>query len=113
LRASDERGNAIVEFIVVGLIAQLLIFGFLVKFGEEFRSQIAAQTISRQVMRTVQMTGSIAASVAMADLITSVFGIPASSVQSSVADNCAANGTYQVKVQVRNKTYETSGFCLN
>jgi hypothetical protein len=112
LRASDDRGNAIIEFIVIGLFAQLLIFGFLIKFGEEFRSQIAAQTIARQVLRTVQLTGALDESLVMADQVTGVFGIPKAAVKSSIFDNCSTSGTYLVKVQVRNNQYETIGFCL-
>ena len=75
MRVSDERGNAIIEFIAVGLFAQLIIFGFLVKLGDDFRSQIAAQTIARQAIRTIQMTGSLEASASMANQVASVFGI--------------------------------------
>ena len=112
MRVSDERGNAIIEFIAVGLFAQLLIFGFLVKLGDDFRSQIAAQTIARQAIRTIQLTGSLEASASMANQVASVFGIPISLVKSSISENCAATGNYQIKVQVRNKAYETTGFCL-
>ncbi len=76
MRASDDRGNAIIEFIVIGLFAQLLIFGFLIKFGEEFRSQIAAQTKARQVLRTVHLTVALDASLVIADQVTGLFGIP-------------------------------------
>lgn len=109
---ADESGNAIIEFITIGLLAQLVIFGYLVKFGEEFRSELAAQTIGRQALRSLQISDSTDAASAIANQVTSTFGITKSDVNVDFSVNCALEGKLTVKVRVRKSIYETVGFCL-
>ena len=112
MRLTRDRGNAILEFILIGLIAQLVIFGSLVSIGSTFRSQIAAQVIARQTLRTVQLTGSIDEATRMSNQVLALFGIPSASSQLAIANTCADNGLYAVKVKVRGSSFVATGFCL-
>lgn len=112
MRLTSDRGNAILEFILIGLIAQLVIFGSLVSIGSTFRSQIAAQVIARQTLRTVQLTGSIDEATRMSNQVLALFGIPTASSQLAIANTCADNGLYVVKVKVRGSSFVATGFCL-
>jgi hypothetical protein len=112
LKLRSESGNALIEFIVVGLVAQLIIFGVLLNFGSAFRSQIAAEAIGRQVLRNFQLHGSVAAGQEIAAQAISLFGLPPNSTKVAVQEDCGASGTVSVSVTVREKNYLTSGFCF-
>lgn len=112
MNLTDERGNAIVEFVAIGLLAQLLIFGSMIKIGTTFRSEIAAQVIARQSLRTIQLSGSVAEANRMANQVLGIFGIPTVDAKLSIANTCSTSGLYSVTVRVRGASYESSGFCL-
>ncbi|MEY4320313.1 MAG: hypothetical protein RLZZ471_254 [Actinomycetota bacterium] len=111
MKNNGERGNAIVEFLVFGLVAQLLIFGFLLKLGSDFRSQLAAEAIARQSLRVIQMGTD--SGYGMAESVSAVFGIPVNEMKISIDNQCAQTGTIKINVSVRKNSYATKGFCLN
>ncbi len=113
LKLGSDRGNAILEFVAFGLAAQLLIFGFLMRLGVDFRSQLAAQSMARQVLRTAQLTSSQESWQAMASEVASVFGISVAEYKVVLNNHCASTGDLAVSVQVRSNRFETRGFCLN
>jgi hypothetical protein len=112
LKLSSDRGNAILEFIIIGLTAQLLIFGFLIRLGIDFRSQLAAHSIARQMLRSAQIGSGQESVLAMAYEAASVFSIPRADYKVAVDDQCAQSGFLIVSVQVRSSRFETKGFCL-
>jgi hypothetical protein len=113
LKLGSDRGNAILEFVAFGLAAQLLIFGFLMRLGVDFRSQLAAQSMARQVLRTAQLTSSQESWQAMASEVASAFGISVAEYKVDINNQCASAGYLAVSVQVRSNRFETRGFCLN
>lgn len=112
MKLTEERGNALVEFISLGLVAQLLIFSFVIRLGVDFRSQLAAESIARQTIRTAQLTGKQDSGLAMARQAASVFGIPIGEMQVSFIDACVDKNFVTATVRVRTKTYVAKGFCL-
>ena len=112
MKLNSDRGNAILEFIAIGLAAQLLIFGFLMRLGVDFRSQLAAHSIARQMLRSAQIGSGQESALAMASQVASVFGIPRSDYKVAVDDQCSQSGFLIVSVQVRSSRFETKGFCL-
>ncbi len=48
-----DRGSAVIEFLVFGLIAQLVVTGFALDLLRQQRAQIASQSLARQVVRLV------------------------------------------------------------
>lgn len=107
----SERGNAIVEFIALGLVGQLLIIGFVIQLGLDFRSEIAAQAIARQSLRSFQLTGQKSQATDMANLVSSVFGLPEAVVNISLVDDCSSAGLAEAVVRVRGRTQSAKGFC--
>ena len=112
MKLSADRGNAIVEFIVVGLFAQLAVLGLLINVGSDFRSQLAAESLGRQALRSYQLTSSLDSAQATAAQVISVFGIDSKKVTINIQDNCSSTSSIDVAVVVRNKKYQTRGFCL-
>lgn len=108
----SDRGNAVIEFIALGLIAQLILFGFMIRLGSDFRSELAASSIARQTLRALQLTGSEAEALDIAERVGVTFGIPADARGVSISNTCAQQGAVQVSVKVRGKVHVAKGFCL-
>ncbi len=113
MKLVSDRGNAVLEFIAFGLAAQLLIFGFLIKLGVDFRGQLASQSMARQVIRTAQLGSSQDSVMAMASEVATVFGVPRADYKVEVNNQCAGAGFLVVAVQVRSTRFEAKGYCLN
>jgi hypothetical protein len=107
----NERGNAIVEFVAIGLLAQLAIFAFMIRLGSDFRSGLAAETIARQTLRSFQLTGQQAAALEMANLVYTVFGLTRENPPVEIRDNCANSGLVEIVVNIRGKIQSAKGFC--
>lgn len=107
----NDRGNAVVEFVVIGLIAQLVIFGFVIRLGSDFRSDLAASAIARQTLRAMQLSGQELDAMSIANQVVAVFGLPESSAHVSIRDACAKQGAIEVEVRVRGKNHVAKGFC--
>lgn len=112
MKLIEDRGNAIVEFVALGLVAQLLIFSFVIKLGIDFRSQLAAESIARQALRSTQLTGQQDSGLAMAKQAAGVFGISLGEIQVNLLDSCAEKNYVTATVKVRAKQYVAKGFCL-
>ena len=110
MKQSSEAGNALVEFVAFGLIVQLFLFGFLIKLGFDFRSQLAAEALARQTLRSIQNSTKLDSGPAMAENVANEFGIAKSEYTVSVQDGCPSALT--VRVKVRSNDYVAKGFCL-
>lgn len=108
----SDRGNAVIEFIVIGLVAQLATFGFLVNLGENFRSSIAASAIARHTLRSLQMSGQEIAAKEIAEQIRNSFGLSSENTRVSVRNGCDEKNYLEVEVQVRGRTHVAKGFCV-
>lgn len=108
----DERGNALVEFIALGLVGQLILFGFLIRLGVDFRSQLVAESIARQTLRSAQLTGNSDSGLATAKQAAQVFGIAMNEVQVNFLDSCSSQNFLSATVKVRGKQYVARGFCF-
>lgn len=108
----SERGNAVIEFIGIGLIAQLVIFSFIVQLGVDFRSEMAASAIARQSLRSMQLTSLQSSALAMADQVIAVFQIPSDEASVTIRNNCAQQGFLEVEAQVRGAINVAKGFCI-
>jgi hypothetical protein len=52
-KTASDSGSAAIEFLVFGLVAQLVITGFGLELLKEQRAQIVSQSLARQVVRLV------------------------------------------------------------
>ena len=111
MKWSDDSGNAVVEFVAIGLIAQLLILGFLVKVGVDFRSHLAAESLARQTLRGVQLSGEQFGN-ALAFQTAEVFGIPPNEVKVVIQNGCDQGNFVLVTATVRGTNFAAKGFCL-
>jgi Flp pilus assembly protein TadG len=109
----SDRGNAVVEFVAVGLVLQLLIFGFLVNLGQAYRSQLAAESLARQALRQYQLTGSESSAIGIATQVITTFGLNDDDVSYDVNPDCRKTGKVQVTSTVRDKSFSVIGFCLD
>jgi hypothetical protein len=110
LKLTDESGSAIIEFVVFGLIAQLVLFGFLIKLGVDFRSELAAEALARQSLRSIQLSSSQDIGISMAETVAREFGLSTSDYKINIQDGCPSDVT--VRVRVRSNEYVAKGFCL-
>lgn len=108
----NERGNAVVEFIVIGLIAQLTIFGFVIRLGDDFRSDLAASAIARQTFRAAQLTGQELDAMGIANQVVSSFGLPEGAAIVTMRNACTRQGLIEVEARVRGKVHVAKGFCI-
>lgn len=109
----SDSGNAVVEFVAIGLIAQLLVIGFLLRVGSDFRSEMAASSIARQTLRTLQLSGQQGEALSMGNQVRELFGIPDTSASIQIQESCQSQGSITTTVEVRGKRHVSTGFCLD
>lgn len=109
----NERGNALIEFVFLGLFAQLVIAGFLLQLGTDFRSQLAAESIARQVLRSAQLGQSEQQLDELLVQIRMLFGLQIQDVRVTRNVSCSSVGTQEVVAQVRNKSFDAIGYCID
>lgn len=101
-----------IEFIALGLVAQLILFGFMIRLGSDFRSELAASSIARQTLRALQLSGREEAANDISESVGATFGIPAEVRSVSIKNTCAQQGSIEVSVKVRGKVHVAKGFCI-
>lgn len=113
MKFAEDGGNALIEFVALGLVAQLLMAGFLLQLGTDFRSQVAAESIARQVLRSAQLGQSEVQLDELLTQIRSLFGLPDKDIKVTKDLTCALSNTQRVVATVRTKHFEAVGFCLD
>ena len=113
MKLFDEQGNAVIEFITIGLIFQVAIFGFMIKLGSEFRGEISAASIARHTLRSFQLSNDEVKSLELATQISKIFGISSSETKLSIQNQCSELGIVKVEVHVRGSSFTSTGFCID
>lgn len=107
----NDSGNAVIEFVAIGLIAQLIIFSFVIRLGIDFRSNLAATSIARQTLRAFQLTGSDTEAFNIANQVIQVFGFQANDARVAIQNLCAQQSLIVVEATVRGKAHVAKGIC--